>query len=227
MKLLRRSRLSMVRNSFLSKSTDDELSVASQTSTLTVDRTPEKQAAGTSASSSSFGRRVDFDETSNIHYTNVQMDREEIKQLWSTGSEMRQFKAQTAFLAKEINRAEKANIAPFSYQRVVLGAYDACCRMQMETDLSPLTESERKHFDKWMEVSVSRIGLERVCIREMAKDKYARRAHVVDAVLEVQDSLLPGARGGDEIMREAAIAISRPSRLFARELAKAQAANLQ
>lgn len=155
------------------------------------------------------------------------MDREEVKALWSTTAEMKQFKAQTAFLAKEINRAEKANVAAFSYQRVVLGAYDACCRMQAETDASPLTNTESKHFNKWMEVSISRIGLERICIREMAQDKYARRAHVVDSVLEVQESLLPGMRDGDELMREAAQSISRSSRLFARELAKAQAASLQ
>ena len=153
------------------------------------------------------------------------MDREEIKELWSTGAEMKQYKAQTAFLAKEINRAEKANVAPFSYHRVVLGAYDACCRMQTETDASPLTEIERKHFNKWMEVSISRIGLERICIREMAQDKYARRAHVVDAVLEVQENLVPGVKDGDELMREAARSVSLASRLFARELAQAQAAS--
>lgn len=154
------------------------------------------------------------------------MDNEEIKLLWSTSAEMKQFKAQTAYLAKEINRAEKSNIAPFSYHRVVLGAYDACCRTPTETNASPLTEAERKHFDKWMEVSISRIGLERMCIREIAQDKYARRAHVTDAVLEVQESILPGTPEGDELMREASQSISRASRLFSRELAKAQAAGL-
>ena len=221
MKLLRRSPLSMVRNSFLTKTSDDELSIASQTSTFTVD-SPTK-----SKSSSSPRRRVQFDTSMNVYHKNTVMDREAVRDLWSTGAEMKQFKAQTAFLAKEINRAEKANVAPFSYQRVVLGAYDACCRMQTEITTSPLTETERKHFNKWMEVSISRIGLERICIREMAQDKYARRAHVVDAVLEVQENLLPGIRDGDELMREASQSISRASRLFARELAHAQAASLQ
>ena len=225
MKLFRRSPLSMVRSINLIKATDDELSTTSLNSTLTV----ESKTKNSRKSKQADGRRrVNFDDSSNVYHTNTQMDREEVKELWCTGADMKQYKAQTAFLAKEINRAEKANVAPFSYTRVVLGAYDACCRIQTEATTSPLSETERKHFDKWMEASISRIGLERICIREMAQDKYARRSHVVDAVMEVQDSLVPGSRDGDELMREAAMAISRASRLFAHELAEAHAAvNMQ
>lgn len=221
MKLLRRSPLSMVRQGIFSKTSDDD-STASYGSTITVDF-PRKLVGG--STSKKAGRHVHFQESANVYHTNTMMDRDEINELWSTGSEMRQFKQQTACLAKEINRAEKANVAPFSYHRVVLGAYDACCRVSIESSESPLTETEKKHFTKWMEVSISRIGLERICIREMAQDKYARRAHVVDAVLEVQENLLPGAREGDEMMRAASQHISRASRLFAMELAQAQAAS--
>mmetsp|Transcript_4243 Transcript_4243/g.8639 ORF Transcript_4243/g.8639 Transcript_4243/m.8639 type:complete len:225 (+) Transcript_4243:126-800(+) len=223
MKLFRRSPRSLIRASSLIKAVDDELSIDSLNSTVTV----EQKTKDSRKSKRGGRRRVQFDDKI-VSHRNIQMDREEVRELWCTGADMKQYKAQTAFLAKEINRAEKANVAPFSYHRVVLGVYDACCRVQTETTNSPLTETERKHFDKWMEVSISRIGLERICIREMAQDKYARRAHVVDAVLEVQDHLVPGIREGDELMREAAVAISRASRIFAQELAKAQAAaNMQ
>jgi hypothetical protein len=195
-------------------------------STMTVDSLL-KDDVSNSLPQSSSRRRVHFDETNNVYHANTVMDRDEINELWSTGAEMRQFKQQTSILAKEINRAEKVNVAPFSYHRVVLGAYDACCRMTIESNasFSPLTEAEMKHFNKWMEVSISRIGLERICIREIAQDKYARRAHVVDAVLEVQENLHPCTRDGDELMRKASQHISRASRLFAFELAKAQAAS--
>ena len=224
MKLFRRSSRSIIRaNSLIKTTTDDELSIDSLTSTVTV----EARTKDPKKSKRDRRRRVRFDDKI-VYHKNVKMDREEVRELWCTSTDMKQYKAQTVFLAREINRAEKSNAAPFSYHRVVLGAYDACCRVRTEIDTSPLTETERKHLDKWMEVSTSRIGLERICIREMAQDKYARRAHVVDAVLEVQDSLVYGSRDGDELMRSAAMTISRASRLFAQELAKAQAAaNIQ
>lgn len=220
MKLFRRSPLSKVRNNNLIKANDDELSTNSLNSTLTAD----PKGKDYKTSKKAHPRRVHFDDSRPVCHRNMQMDREEVRDLWCSGADLKQYKTQTAFLAKEINRAEKANVAPFSYHRVVLGAYDACCRIQSETDVPPLTETDGKHFNKWMEVSISRIGLERICIREVAQDKYARRVHVVDAVLEVQDGLISACREGDELMREAAMSISRASRLFAHQLAKAQAA---
>lgn len=216
MKLLRRTPLSMARHVYLSKVADDEVSVASMHSTFAVD-SPAKD------SRQALHRRVTFDENRNVYHANRQMNREEVRELWSTSAEMKQCKAQTVFLAKEIIRAEKDNSAPLSYHRIVLGAYDACCRVTCENNTSPLTEVERQHLNKWMEISTSRIGMERICIREISQDKYARRAHVVDAVLDVQENLACGAQDGDELLRQASQSVSRTSRLFARELAHAQA----
>jgi hypothetical protein len=219
MKLLRRS-FTMVRSIQAKHHMDDDnMSTASAQSTFTVESQQLKQQGSR--------RRVQFKENLNVFHRNTQMDRQECKELWSTGAEMKQFKAQTAFIAREINRTEKVNAAPFSYQRVVLAAYDACCRMQVDTNTSVLNEIEGQHLHKWLNVATSRIGLERVCIREIAQDKYARRTHVVDAVLDVQCCLESRNHDGDELMRAASQAISRTSRQFARELAKAQAANLR
>ena len=169
-------------------------------------------------------RRVHFNEGANTYHTSAsaQLTITERVDLWHSAADMKLFKGQTSCFAREVYRAEQANPSPTSYQRVVLATYDACCRTPAETLASPLTTPERKLLRKWTHVATSRVGLERTCIRDIARDRSARRRHVVDTVLDLQESLnfRPDT---EEILRKASESISRASRLFAREMAQAHA----
>ena len=74
---------------------------------------------------------------------------------------------------------------------------------------------------KYVQGHSSRIGLERLCVRDIARNKRLRRSAVVEAVLEQQASRVPGPER-DVAMLHASQQVSRASRLFARELAQAQ-----
>lgn len=201
---------------------DDEGSVSSEGSTFAVVDVPSK--ALTKPSFSHRRKRVHFEEHRNEYYTNTRVYKEECENLWYSSTEMKSFKTQTVALVKDIYRVEKNHFQqPHSFSNVVLAAYDACCEAPCETNEPCLTKSQRKHLRKWMQVGASRHGLERMCIKGIAADKRSRRLHLVDAVLDLQESLAFQRSDSDEIIRNMSEAISRTSRLFAREVARAQA----
>lgn len=204
---------------------DDNSSVSSLQSTFTaVDQvtckfsSPQQQLP---LNRRSVTKAVRFDESVNTVHTNTNWHRGECHRTWYTTTELRECKVRYVQMAREIHRSERVNTAKHSYQRVVLAAYDACCRTMYEVvpsaSSSPLEPDERYNLRRWMTVGVSRLGLERVCIREISMDRSNRRAHVVDAVLDAQDQ-----HAQDEVLRQISLRISRPSRLFAHEVARAQ-----
>ena len=207
---------------------DDEVSI---TSTFTVDLTGKQSPCP--AEPQPQRRRVTFDESYNVVHRTTQDEDCHLTDRWETSDAMKQMKTRTVLLAREINRSDKASSAQqnnVSYPRVVLGVYLTCSAAPRETDQSPLSATQRKQFYKWMDLAESRIGLERACIHEIRMDKYRRRTQVAHAVLEAQYRCgLTEQRGDrdDESIRNAARSVSLASRLFARELALAQAASLQ
>lgn len=209
------------------RSSDDEGSI---TSTFTVDQTDKQQLPTQCPVVEPQRHRVMFDESRNVVRT-TPADDCCLEERWITSAEMKQMKNKTIYLAKEINRSDKANTTQnsFSYPRVVMGVYLSCSGVALETDQSPLTAVQRKQFYKWMDAAQSRLGLERACIQELRLDKYRRRTQVVDAVMGVQECLpmVVIRDDSDELIREASQSVSRASRIFAHELAVAQAASLQ
>lgn len=211
----------MVRNSLqpwrLSVVDPDDMSTTSLQSTVTVDPPADKEGSGNH-------RRVGFDESRNKSYYNTHVSKEECRDLWYRPSELKQCKAMTLSTARALGRSERSDIfTSFSYKHVLLAAYDACCQTLSERSSSPLTETERRHLQIMTHVSLDRIGLENIAMDEIRQDKQARRMHVVDAVLELQDRLPISYPGREERFRELSQSISRAPRLFARVLAQAQA----
>ena len=211
----------MMRNSFQWKLTvvdADDMSTTSLHSTVTVDGKPAKKEGSANR------RKVRFDESRNKSYYNTKVSKEERQDLWCSRSELKRCKAMTISTARAVGRSEQCNIfSSFSYKNVLLVAYDACCQTLSERSSSPLTATESKHLQIMTQVSLDRIGLENLCIDEIRQDKQARRMHVVDAVIELQDRLPSDYVGRDEEIRELSQSISRAPRLFARVLAQAQA----
>ena len=164
---------------------------------------------------------------------------------WYTLSEMQEYKNQTRWSSSEIHQMEHQEDrrdAP-SYSNVVEQIYAVCCRaaheIQGEDDddddnsYSILTHIEQKNLSRYVQGHVSRIGLERLCVREIARDKRQRRVAVVDAALEQQqqqqqqqqhEALKRHSSGHhrEQAISLASRSVSLASRLFAREMALAQ-----
>lgn len=228
MPLLRRPSLRVVLQRHHKTADNDDASVSSNASlhsTITVDRANSKDTVP-----SGKGRRsVRFNEKANIYHENTSWNKEDCPDTWYSYADQRLAKARMVQLAREIHKSEKVNTAPHSYQRVLLNAYDACCRAACHGESYDsddlLSKEEFARLTKWTAVGFSRLGLERVCIREIARDRSNRRAHIVDAVLDAQDSL-QSRYDTDELLRKVSQTISRPSRFFAAQVAKAQAVHL-
>lgn len=188
---------------------------------LCVDTDDQSIASTVSCSSSSTTKSVRFNTDDNVEYANTQLCKEETKELWCTSADYKAFRAHTTALAREVQKAEAKNRAPFSYQRVLLRTYEVCSDSVVETQRSLLSYDERKHLRRWSEVAQSRLGLERWAVRAIGKDRSLRRAEIVDVVLDLQE--LYHTEGLEEHIREHAERLSRPSRLFARHMAEASA----
>mmetsp|Transcript_807 Transcript_807/g.1653 ORF Transcript_807/g.1653 Transcript_807/m.1653 type:complete len:275 (-) Transcript_807:116-940(-) len=140
-----------------------------------------------------------------------------------------------------------------TYSSVVLDAYYACCRASYQQDedddkeeeeerttetTTVLSPTEHKALLQWMQIGLLRHGLERTAVRTIATDKRNRRAHIVRAVLDWQDDEEEETNcsgyhhhhahndESDNAVRRLSASISRPSRLFAREMAAVVAESL-
>jgi hypothetical protein len=216
---------------------------SSISSTLTVDRQQKSKPAAEQQppkdGSSEKKKRVHFNMSHNIAYTNTTSAKEDCPELWYRVKDYRVFRAVALDSAQQIIRIEARNRAPFSYQRVMELTYRACCDADSEFDYNNdereqpcvLASSEFVHLQRWLEVASSRCGLEKWSVRKIAKDKQLRRNELTDSVLELQ-SVFSGStekqqNDKDEFIRSSCENISRPSRMFARTLAQAQAAAVQ
>ena len=147
------------------------------------------------------------------------MSQEECTQLWSTRTDLKRFKSLTVATAKAMGQSEPVNpFHSFSYKHVLLAAYDACCQTLSERASSPLSEDEATYLQLMTQASLDRVGLESLCVADIRLDKQARRAQIVEAVLELTEC---GITDPDHI-REVCQAISRAPRLYAQAVAVAQ-----
>jgi hypothetical protein len=164
------------------------------------------------------------------------MCKEDTIDLWHTTEDLSSFKVENNDLAKEITRSERSIQAVYSYQRVIERVYDACLKQPFECDDDDedsyflLSSSDFMHLQKWLNNcdDMDRIGLERKSVRSIAKNKHFRRKDIYKTVFEIQEmetsSSLEDKAG---FLRQSCQALSRPSRLFAHELAVAQVSEHQ
>jgi hypothetical protein len=196
-------------------------------------------------------KSIRFDEDRDISYKNTQMCREDCKLLWCSVQEFQRMKAATAGLARQVARYEEMDTSQHSYRRVMERTYEACCQTSIinmnnepvndddddddgSTVDNILTAGGEQELEKWMECATTRLGLEKRAVRLIAQDRYARRKKITKTVLRLQDTCVSSStttttpvtpEGKAELLRAASQAISRPSRLFAEVMARAQAAS--
>ena len=163
--------------------------------------------------------RVSFNEQANAYYDNEQMTQDELDGLWLSIAEMKQIKSRAIYMAKEIYQqdTQQAVNAIFTYTNTILHSFHACA------DGSVLGRTERHHLAAYVQGHITRLGLERMCIKALATDKRSRRKLLLNAVLKVQSQTALKGQSCDEQLRAACEPLSQPSRLFARELGLALA----
>jgi hypothetical protein len=197
---------------------------ASNSSTVSVSKVSKPQFLP--AHSTKFGRKsVRFNESANVFYQNNQMCQEELYDLWYSGEDQRGFKEDLVLCVKGILQVEVKNKGHRSYLPVMHHVYEACCEVKSENDTEHITKSDEKLFNRWVQVTESRHGLEKVSNRVMAQDKSFRRGELVDTVFCLQEKWSDHLHDDvcAEQIRHACENLSRPSRLFARRLACAHA----
>lgn len=173
-------------------------------------------------------KRVQFDLAHNVSYES-NITPEESRKTWYRTKDYRVFRACAIDAAQQIMSVEARNRAPFSYKRVLERTYTACSCASDEAK-QVLSRDECTHLERWMEVASSRVGLEKWSIRSIAADKAERRAALTQAVLNLQSTPEMSDRESSDVaefLRCTCESISRPSRLFARTMAHAQAAAVQ
>lgn len=158
-----------------------------------------------------------------------------------------------AQIARSEQRRQSACPFSLSYQDILYRTYEACCiyplthpvdeaHIDESTAFCGATEictdpivledkTDEEQLRQWLAIATARLGLERSAVRDIARDRYYRYKDLVRNVLEIQtqwdhhdDEVVTMRDPRAEYLRQACQSITRPSRLFARQLARAQAA---
>ena len=170
-------------------------------------------------------KRVSFALNRNKEYANSTMTEDDCRTLWHTPYDFKKMKEHTNTFAKQAMKQDKARSDDQkSYSNIILRVYDQCCKVESEPQCNVLSNEDSRDLVYLVGKANSRTGLERVIVRDLAYDKRYRRNEIVRAVLKIQrQSINPDVINGpvNELMHLACETISRPSRLFARQLAQA------
>jgi hypothetical protein len=211
-----------------------------------------------SSSSKRTKKSVGFDERRNVAYDNAQICHEDTLEFWYSPQDYCRFKESTLLYGEAMVLAIERQQQGYggaaaggcnSYERVVKRVHMACCQQAAATtgdgDESSDDNDQQlslplaRQLNRWMSNStaVNRLGMERLLVRQIRKERSKRRKDVVRAVLEIQDEQEQLATNNwnhqctnndydnvAERMRQASQSLSLPSRLFSRHLAQAASA---
>ena len=186
-------------------------------------------------------KHVHFSTEPSQYYSNtVEYTLEELTvDCWYNTEEIKNFRKTGMELALHVLEVERLNRARFSYQRVFERTLEACRQVKSEEDVncSVLETSEMEHLQRWLDVADCRLGLERVSILLLARDKTVRRCALQRLIRDEQrrphhgnsspahvwidGSTEPWNRA--EFLRHECARYSRPSRVWARTMAEALA----
>lgn len=159
---------------------------------------------------------VRFDLASNQEIISPDICQEDVPVLWYVAADYKHFKKNFIDLAKQFQRYDrKQSDEPGSFKAMLLKAFNSCRDAQSDDARACFLSSRRdeKALRQWLSKG-SRRGVERVSVLSIFADKSARRKKLTEAVLQAQDT-----HQDTESIRQAALEISRPARLFAWRLA--------
>ena len=163
-------------------------------------------------------KRVRFSDQSPMIYTYD--DAVDDNAMWYSLEEMEIFKRKAKIATAQIMRVEhERNADPKSYYQVFRRVYTAGCKNSFEG--TEVNKSDLKYFQRWVSVTASRLGLERLSVSCIHQDALIRRRELTETILEVQQELVPQSVKVD-LLRKASCEISRPSVAFAAHLGRCQ-----
>jgi len=218
---------------------------SSTSSTLLVDDQHSSSSKNTHTYSS---KHVRFSTAPSQYYEHpIEYTEELIARCWYQPDDIKTFRSNTVETSKRVVAIEKRNRAPFSYQRVLERTFEACTEVTSEEAAyddhrSVLATSEKEHLQRWLEVANSRIGIEKLCIHKIAREKTMRRCTLNRimrnekklqqqqqknrepvATIDASNDDAQEQHDRSEHLRETCARVSRPCRVFARTMAEALA----
>jgi hypothetical protein len=187
-------------------------------STFTANNTNQKQQLQESTSSAN---KVSFNLDENEQYENEQVFKDQCYDLWYSSQDYKDFRLQTAKLAKALlKNPEKCYIGNAYFEKVITRTYAACCEAVQETD-QVLTPNESTYLMQCMDAKI--LSMEILAVKAVGEHRSERRSVIRKAVLFVQDD----TQGNCEIIRAKSESISLASRLYAKTLAAALADDIK
>lgn len=164
-------------------------------------------------------KTVHFCEDQNQEYENHVQCKEECRKQWYSVNDLHAFKQDTKAEMLALRAAERLSAADQeSWAKSLLAVYQVFCAARSVADIAKLMPQVPVFT-----VSTYTVGMERRGIPAIARDAAERRAQITQTVLHWQATKL-NDKLRTELMREACLTVSRPSRLYAHNVAVISAA---
>lgn len=177
-------------------------------STHSVGEFTRKSLTSSFSSHTPLKRRVSFAENENqYHVDNTMLSEEETEDLWYSADDLEDFKKSNNFACQTARRTASSANAD-SYHGCLEAAYQACSNGELLADASAL--------EGQLQLWPARAGLEQRMIKQYSKDKQHRREAILQLFATTDIDPQELGRACEEL--------SQPARLFAHQIARAQAA---
>ena len=170
-------------------------------------------------SSQRMKRRVHFREDLNVSYANHVQTREDVTDQWYSAPDLVKFRRDARDNIVALRGAERLSNDPESWAKSLLQVYQVFCAANTPADLETLMPRAPRFT-----LSTHTIGMEKRAILAIARDSTARREQIHSMILHWQSAPLYNDDLRSQMMREASCVVSRPSRLYARNIALISAA---
>ena len=164
--------------------------------------------------------QVRFDERANVSHAN-RICLEDTKKLWYRSDDYRRFKDDLYKVSKQIIIADvdsfdRKGKGKNSYCNVLIRVFRGCLEAADDFNGLSLSTTLEKNFKKWITVTQSRTGVERLAVRKIHDDKLLRRRELTDTILDLQ-KIYKNYTWDEKarILSNASQEITRPSRVFA------------
>jgi hypothetical protein len=163
-------------------------------------------------------KKVSFDMDKNKENENKQY-KDEVYELWYSSQDYKTFRAQTSKIAQAVAKSTVTSLNRTSYQTAITRTYLACCEAVQGTE-DILTPCESNTL--MMCVDSNRLGMDKYAVKTVTKHRSERRSVLQSAVFAAQKGK---AKCG--LLRATSEYISLASRLYARTMAVALAADIE
>ena len=159
-------------------------------------------------------RRVHFAEDKNIVHENQTQCQEDLRELWYSPRELLAFRRDTKDQVLALRAAERLTSDPESWANSLLQVYQAFCAAGTPKELRQLIPTTPR-----FSLSTHTVGMEKRAIAAIASDVSARRYQLQALIRHWQMVTTYDDIVRAELMREASMVVSRPCRMYARNIA--------